>query len=89
MTRRRLRRFLKGPVFRAFCFGGSRELATRAARRTGPRALSDFFNEGGGVAVVRVADSATVATVMANIVGSATTNTGAYALLRPAPRCAA
>jgi phage tail sheath protein FI len=53
---------------------------------TGPQALSDFFNEGGGVAVVvRVADSATVATVMANIVGSATANTGAYALLNAQP----
>ena len=49
---------------------------------TGPQALADFFNEGGGAAVVvRVADSATVATVMANIVGNAATNTGAYALL--------
>ena len=53
---------------------------------TGPQALADFFNEGGGVAVVvRVADSATVATVMANIVGSADTNTGAYALLNAQP----
>ena len=53
---------------------------------TGSQAVADFFNEGGGVAVVvRVADSATVATVMANIVGSADTNTGAYALLNAQP----
>jgi phage tail sheath protein FI len=53
---------------------------------TGPQALSDFFNEGGGVAVVvRVADSATLNTVLGNIVGEAATNTGAYALLNAQP----